>query len=479
YVRGEEVKWAGFYKGQRRQKLVLPTYPFVRERYWLTPVKTGTPAAPVLSSEAHPQLGHRLRSPHQVYETTLDFIGLSDQEEMLRKMVAAAADELYGKGVHQINEFEVEPLSNLMGRSIVQTIITPSNSRSAQVEIYVLGADQAGWELLTRAQVSPGKIFQPEDLSAEDDPNQQELDSPSNRKVSQEIDTENGQPVVENRLRAESARILGLEPDRLPIDQPLDQLGLDSLMAMELKNRIENAFGAVIPIVNLLQGPSISQLSDQVIEQLAEPSLDHGIKLAAVSENGKDQPLAYNQQSLWFLRQLIPEDVSFNVSGAVRIRGNVNISHLRNGLEKIMARHASLRTTFSVVEGKPVQRIHESFPVPLEIVDGKNWTESDLQEYIIGRAHQPFDLENNPAFRVVLIHNQSEVQSDSAGELTAGETVLLLAMDHIISDFWSVGILVREMMGYYQAVSSDLPLNMEPLKYQYTDYAHWQREMLA
>ncbi|MGW8227110.1 MAG: non-ribosomal peptide synthetase family protein, partial [Anaerolineales bacterium] len=169
---------------------------------------------------------------------------------------------------------------------------------------------------------------------------------------------------------------------------------------------------------------------------------------------------------------------SFNVSGAVRLKGTLNISHLRKGLEKIMARHASLRTTFSVIDGMPVQRVHEALPVPLEIIDNTNWSDADLQEFIIRRAHQPFDLENAPAFRVVLIHPQTEDQFDDSKGLVSDGAVLLLAMDHIITDFWSVGVLMRDLISYYQAASSGIPLSIQPLEFQYTDYVHWQRKML-
>ena len=379
-------------------------------------------------------------------------------------MVAAAAVEVYGEGGHQIGEFAVLDLPDIAtGASTVQTIITSASTRVAVVEIYTLSGDQEQWALLARGEISPGKPRQTVDLAPEKIQDHPISESQLTRESALNIEPQNRQSFIENHLRAEAARVLGLEPGRLQMDQPLDRFGLDSLMAIELKNKIEITLGVVLPIVNFLEGSSISQLSIQVIDQLTAPSKDFGVKLEAVADPGEDHPLAYNQQSLWFLRQLTPEDVSFNVSGAVRIHGKLNISHLRLVLEKIMARHASLRTTFPVVDGQPVQRVHESFPVPLQVIDGASWTESDRHEFLIRKAHEPFDLERSPAFRVILLHHEPEGHVRPGEELVAEGAVLLLAMDHMVSDFWSVAVLVREVMGFYQEASTGLPVTFTAL----------------
>ncbi len=480
YVRGVDVNWAGFDRDNRRQKVALPTYPFARERYWLTPQTTHASPTPIRPVARHPKLGQRMRSPLQIYETILDLTDLSGQEKVLREMVVAAAVEVYGEGGHQNGDFAVFDLPDISdGASTAQTIITSVLTRSAVVEIYTLSGDQEQWGLLARGEISPGKPREAVGLAPEEIQDQPLLERQLTRESALNIEPENRRSFIEIHLRDEVSRVLGLEPDRLQMDQPLDRLGLDSLMAIELKNKLEITLGVVLPIVNFLEGPSISQLSIQVIDQLTAPTKDFGVKLGAVADPGEDHPLAYNQQSLWFLRQLTPENVSFNVSGAVRIHGKLNISHLRNVLEKIMARHASLRTTFPVVDGQPVQRIHETFPVPLQLIDGSTWTESDRHEFLIQKAHESFDLERSPAFRVILLHHEPEVHIVSGEELAAEGSVLLLAMDHMVSDFWSIAVLVREVMGFYQEASTGLPVNFEPVKLQYTDYVHWQREMLA
>jgi amino acid adenylation domain-containing protein/thioester reductase-like protein len=274
-------------------------------------------------------------------------------------------------------------------------------------------------------------------------------------------------PLVETYLQAQAARVLGLDPSRLDVHQPFDTLGLDSLMAIELKNSVESGLGVALPIVTLLQGPTLAQLTGQVLDLLAEPMASSVDSVALVPVTGNEHPLSYGQQALWFLHQLTPEDFSFNVAGAVRVLDDIDASALRQAFQELVNRHASLRTTFSVSDGQPVQRIQEYMAAPFHEEDASTWNEDALHEYLMRKAHRSFNLENGPVLRVILLRRSHK------------EHVLLLAMDHIITDFWSMSVLAHELFVLYSAAASSTPAPLPSLEFQYTDYVHWQDDVLA
>jgi len=275
------------------------------------------------------------------------------------------------------------------------------------------------------------------------------------------------QKVLEDFIQRQAARVLGMDATRLSVTQPLDTMGLDSLMAMELKNSLETKLGVQLPVSSLLQGPTISGLVMQTLEHLDEPVHITSIPSISTIDAEGGHPLTYNQQAMWFLDQLMPSGVSFNVSGAVRFLGNLDRDALRRAFAGLMARHAVLRTTFHVVEGQPMQKVHKSLPLPMEEEDAAGWTEETLQSRLEDDAFRSFDLEHGPGFRVVLFRRSAE------------ETILLVAVHHLITDFWSMTLLASEIMAFYAAekrgLSPDLPL----LRTSYMDFARWRNEMLA
>jgi amino acid adenylation domain-containing protein/thioester reductase-like protein len=272
------------------------------------------------------------------------------------------------------------------------------------------------------------------------------------------------QNILEGFLQRQVARVLGMDAARLRLDQPLDTLGLDSLMAIEFKNALESSLGIHLPVSSLLQGPTISGLVSQLLDRLDEPAVT--IAPIPVQATEGFHPLTHNQQAMWLLDQLMPEGISFNVSGAVRLLGALDHQAVRRALVALMERHAVLRTTFKVVHGEPVQQIHAQLPVPLGEEDAAVWTEHALQECLEEYAFRSFDLEKEPAFRVVLFERSKD------------ETVLLLAVHHIITDFWSMTLFASELMTLYTIETKGTPLTLPKLSHSYIDFAYWRNDML-
>jgi len=238
-------------------------------------------------------------------------------------------------------------------------------------------------------------------------------------------------------------------------------------MAMEIKNKLDANLKAQLPISSLLQGPTVSSLATQILEHIDETSEITAIPSIAKMNGHSSHHLTHNQQAMWLLDQLMPKGVSFNVSGAVRILGELDRAALHRAFENIMARHEVLRTTFHIVDGEPRQKVHEQLSLPISEMDATNWTEEALQSNLEEYAFSSFDLEYEPAFRVVLFKRSEE------------ETIALIAVHHIITDFWSVTLLASEVMTFYAAEKRNKPPTLPPLQTTYTDFAHWRNDMLS
>jgi Condensation domain len=185
------------------------------------------------------------------------------------------------------------------------------------------------------------------------------------------------------------------------------------------------------------------------------------------SESHSFQPLSYNQQGIWFLYQLAPESMVYNVNFAARIRSNVDIPALRRAFQALVDRHPALRTTFSVRSGKPAQQVHQELGVHFVETDASGWNSEVLKIRLLEEAYRPFDLERGPVLRVNLF------------TCSAQEHVLLLVVHHIAIDFWSLAVLLTELGVLYPAEKAGVKALLPALDSQYTDYVRWQAEMLA
>ncbi|MDF5712715.1 MAG: condensation domain-containing protein, partial [Rhizonema sp. NSF051] len=182
-------------------------------------------------------------------------------------------------------------------------------------------------------------------------------------------------------------------------------------------------------------------------------------------------PLSFAQQRLWFLQQLEVNSGFYNIAAAVRFEGHLhNIAALEHSLNHVINRHEVLRTNFIQVDGQPMQVIANSVTISLSFVNLQHLElkerESACRELRIEEVAQPFNLVTDPLVRVSLF------------KLTETEHVLLLVMHHMVSDWWSMGVLVSELAAVYQATCNDLPIALPDLPIQYADFAVWQQQWL-
>ena len=209
-----------------------------------------------------------------------------------------------------------------------------------------------------------------------------------------------------------------------------------------------------------------------LLRRLAEKEPARAAPRAAIPRRarGADDtaPASFSQERLWFLSQLEPDSPVYNLPLAVRLSGELNLAAFERALEEIVRRHESLRTTFSEVEGKPVQVSAPPAPVVVPLVDLTALPDAEAAARRLADedARRPFDLARGPLLRACVLR------------VAPGEHVALLATHHIVSDAWSMGLLVKELAALYEPFARGLAPALPELPIQFADYAYWQREQL-
>ncbi|NPC83083.1 amino acid adenylation domain-containing protein, partial [Pyxidicoccus fallax] len=270
---------------------------------------------------------------------------------------------------------------------------------------------------------------------------------------------------MEDWLRIRLARRLNMAPRAVERDEPLTRYGIDSLAAVELTYEVEQGLGVALPLHVLLSGPTLAELA----WRLAGARRDATGPMPRASRE-QPLPLSFAQQRLWFLDELEPGNPLYNIPAAVRLRGTLDVAALERTFAELVRRHESLRTTVHSEQGVASQLIHPEGHVPLARVDLSALPPQQREAEVLRLAYEevlrPFELTRGPLLRTTLVR------------LSDSEHVLVLCMHHIVSDGWSMGVLVREVAALYAAFSQGRPSPLPELPVQYADYAVWQRGWL-
>jgi amino acid adenylation domain-containing protein len=251
--------------------------------------------------------------------------------------------------------------------------------------------------------------------------------------------------------------------DRVGAGDSFFDLGGHSLLATQLVSRVRSVFGVELPLASVFEAPTPAALAERL--EAARRASVLGVEPPPLERSvAGPAPLSFTQQRLWFLHQLDPED-AYHVPGALRLRGPVREDVLERTLAEIIRRHEALRTVFRTEGRAPVQVVLPPSGFELPVVDVPD--ESEAWRLLEQKAHRPFDLETGPLVRALLLRLSEE------------ERLLAVVTHHIVSDAWSLGVLLRELGAIYTAFAAGEPSPLPELPVQYPDYARWQRQWLA
>ncbi|HZM98583.1 MAG TPA: amino acid adenylation domain-containing protein, partial [Pyrinomonadaceae bacterium] len=305
-------------------------------------------------------------------------------------------------------------------------------------------------------------------LSANGKVDRNRLRSATSERLARGTEYEQPRSGVEEVLSGIWSEVLKVE--RVGIHDNFFELGGHSLMATQLMSRVRDVLKLDVPMKVLFDSPTVAGLGAVIEPQLRSDSDFEMPPLVPVERNGSGPALSFAQQRLWILDQLDPGTPAFNLPAAARLKGPLDAAALERTLNEIVARHESLRTTFGMNGGKPVQVITPSLEVDLPLVDLSDvkpeQRQADVQRLANEELARPFDLSRGPLLRALLIRLEPE------------EHVFLMTMHHIVSDGWSMIVFLRELAQIYASFSLDKPSPLAPLSIQYADFANWQREWL-
>ena len=247
------------------------------------------------------------------------------------------------------------------------------------------------------------------------------------------------------------------------------QMGGHSLLTVQLAFLIEDRLGIEMPLRELFEHAELDVMAQHIAGKSGQASLP---PLTLAPRDGRPLPLSFTQQRLWFIAQMDPvASAAYHMPAALRLRGKLDRSVLQSALDRVMARQEGLRVRFVAVDGVPHQVM-----APADV--GFALTEKDLSHLAHAErertaaaeaaesASAPFDLATGPLIRGRLLRLSQE------------EHVLLIAQHHLVSDGWSVGVMVREVAMLYAAFSTGKADPLPALEFQYADYAAWQRQWL-
>jgi surfactin family lipopeptide synthetase A len=259
-----------------------------------------------------------------------------------------------------------------------------------------------------------------------------------------------------------------LQVEGVGIHDNFFELGGNSLLATQVVSRSRTLFGLDIALRQLFTSPTVAELSAW-IDTNDRIELPQSTAIVPIDRT-ESLPLSFAQARLWFFSQLESESAAYNMPEPLRLIGELNVGALERAIAEIVRRHEVLRTSFQLVDDAPVQQVTTvKFTLP-PTIDLQSLSESAqslrLRELALTEARQLFDLSQAPLFRVTLIR------------LADRSHVLLLTMHHIISDGWSMDILVRELAALYQSYCVNQPSTLPELPIQYADFAAWQRKWL-
>ena len=299
-------------------------------------------------------------------------------------------------------------------------------------------------------------------------PNRHSNASRASQKERRSLPSDATRQQVEQMVCAMIADRLGCHPDAIARDREINLFGLDSLMAAEVLHAIEEAWGVALSLQILLGGASIANLAATIEKAIGRR--DSEMPAGTAPDFSEEHPgmISENQAALWFLSRLAPNSAAANVSVLLHMPSDLNTALLKQALERLGDRHATLRTTYETQQDIPLQRVHDRLPLSWTVIDSSAWDWCEMRRQAMEASALPFDLEHGPVWRAALFQRRDEAW-------------LLLVAHHIAVDGWSMMQLVEELRQTYLSgptSPANLPSALAAMPVPYSDFVRWHRSLL-
>lgn len=259
-------------------------------------------------------------------------------------------------------------------------------------------------------------------------------------------------------------KVLGME--KIGRQDHFFQLGGHSLLATRLAGQVQRELDIEMPLRTFFENPT---LADQAVAMAKAESEQHSLRLPPLVPVARDGmiPLTFPQERIWFLMQLVPQNLAYNFQYSVRFTGKLDIGVLERTLTEIVRRHEALRTTFPAVDGRPVQIVHPPFEVTLPIVDMTSLPtterEAAAEAEVLRFIQHSFDVSQLPLVVWLLI------------KVAEDDHIFAQVEHHFIHDGWSMAVILNEVKAIYGAFVVGKPSPLPELPVQFADFAYWQR----
>jgi natural product biosynthesis luciferase-like monooxygenase protein len=258
---------------------------------------------------------------------------------------------------------------------------------------------------------------------------------------------------------------LGVAASAIDVSRSIPGYGLDSLAVIELMHSLEARLSVSIAMPRFFQAASLSELA-RLLFELMEGSSSFPPTSILPQKDGAEFNLSRGQQALYFLHQFVTDAPAYNIAALGIIRNRFDLAALRTAVQILVDRHASLRTNFITTAEGVRQRVAERQEVSFNEVDAVTWTEDELDRRIREEANHRFNLEKDRLLRIALYKRDEGFR-------------LLMVAHHLVVDFWSLGIFIKELGIIYAAQVSGTDAFLPPLAFQFSDYVRWQDELLS
>ncbi|MEV6971950.1 amino acid adenylation domain-containing protein [Kitasatospora sp. NPDC093806] len=277
--------------------------------------------------------------------------------------------------------------------------------------------------------------------------------------------------LLTERFTLLAATVLRVPAEQIEPSAGLGGLGLDSLLAMELRARLSTELGTTLPVVALLGNAPVAELvarlHESLAELLAEDPAGEGAAEVELFEDESAHPLTQNQKALWFLKQLNPDGFAYNIGGAVEVRVELEPELMAVAFRAMVERHPSLRANFVLDGGRAVQRISAAVEPDFGVFDVEHLEWDEIHAMIVREYRRPYDLERDPLVRFRLFRRGP------------ARWVIMKAVHHIVSDAISTFTFIEELLAVYEGLRQGRPPALPPVTARYLDFLNRQNAFLA